>query len=370
MFYLPTSHWALSVIVATLAVGCFDAGLVISTTCVVAEDEIFDLWPDRQPYSQLQITQDGRLVMFDPQTSQFTQTTYSLQNQPGYQADAILPTQYLGQSPDASGEERQRMFQGASAGISYMPGWGNHGLEMTQIRFGATVGMRAPLENSFILLSPSFEPTFVRWEGRETFPDKLYSASLNCTLIKKINDRWSAMASAGPRWSSDGKETQHAVRCSLMGGMTWIKSRQWQFRFGVVYLNRSDNYNIIPYGGLIWSPNDDWKYELMAPMLRVARRCHNLPTVFARDGESEYWGYFGIGFGGGTWAFQSVGNRSDVANYSEFSVVIGLESKRMERTPWKAELGYVFGRYMSFENHTMRDSPIGDTIVMRVTLAI
>ncbi|MCL2623406.1 MAG: hypothetical protein FWD31_07040 [Planctomycetaceae bacterium] len=380
MFFHSISRFSVSFFVATVNVlCCLYVCLVLDTTWLAADDEIFELWRDQQSAYPFQITQDGRLVMFDPaknrfepttQTSHFAQTSHSLYNERYNESAALPQTQYLAQSSVRSGEARRGMFQGASVGFSYLPGLGSHGFEMTQVRFGAAFGLPAPLKNSFILLSPSFEPTFVRWDGPEPFPDVLYSASLNCTLIKKFNDRWSAMANVGPRWSSDGKETKNAVRSSLMAGMTWNQSRQWQFRFGVVYLNRSDSFNILPFGGAVWTPNEDWRLELMAPMLRVAKRCHLFQTVLPHVSESNHWRYFGIGFGGGTWAFQSVGKQPDVANYSEFSVVVGLESKRMERTPWKAELGYVFGRSMNFENNTMRKFSIGDTIVLRMTLAI
>jgi opacity protein-like surface antigen len=89
-----------------------------------------------------------------------------------------------------------------------------------------------------------------------------------------------------------------------------------------------------------------------------------------RQSESTHWGYAGIGFGGGTWAYESVNKQPDVANYTEFSIVLGLESERMKRTAWKSEIGYVFGRSMKFENHTMRKFRIGDSIVFRVTLSI
>ena len=42
----------------------------------------------------------------------------------------------------------------------------------------------------------------------------------------------------------------------------------------------------------------------------------------------------------------------------------------MKRTAWKAEIGYVFGRSMSFENDTMHKFHIGDSIVLRVTLSL
>jgi len=346
-------------------------------TILPGNDEDFDWQYNQPPSYQFPITQDGRQVMFEPndwpgsyqtifgqpqQTTPFPQTSFLLQNKPGLSPNAP--------SPGMPGETRRKMFQGASFAASYLPGWKSDNLEMTQARISATVGLPGLLENSFILLSPSFETTFFRWSGFESFPETLYTASLNCTFIKKYNERWSCMASIGPRWSSDGKETKDAVRCTLMGGMIWTHSRQWQIRFGVAYLNREDNFNILPFGGVIWTPNEDWKYELITPMFRIARRCRSFPILPPFGDETSYWGYAGIGFGGGTWAFQSLGSRPEVTNYSEFSVVMGLESKRLERIPWKIETGYVFARSMSFDRNTLSNFNPGNTILLRLVLSL
>ena len=328
----------------------------------MGNDSGFDLRYGQPSYSQFQITQDGRQVFSEPADD------WAI---PPYQNQTTRsPTLFLGQAADERDDAPRRMFQGASVSLTCLPGWGSHGLGMTQIRLGTSVGLPAPLENSFIQLSPTFEPTFVRWKGPEPFPNTLYSASLGCTFFKILNERWTTMACVIPRWCSDGKETQSSVRCTLVGGMIWNKSPQWQFRFGVVYNNRSDWYNVIPYGGLIWMPNNDWKYELMLPMLRVLRRCHYFQTVLPGQDGATHWGYAGIGFGGGTWAFQSVNNHSDVANYTEYNVVVGLESERKRRNAWKAEFGYVFGRSMNFERSTMHDFHINSSLVLRVTLSI
>ena len=108
----------------------------------------------------------------------------------------------------------------------------------------------------------------------------------------------------------------------------------------------------------------------MAPQLRVMRRCHYFRSTLPNETASTHWAYVGIGFGGGTWAFESVGKRADVADYKEYSVVLGLESERKERFSWKAEFGYVFGRKMEFDNNTLRKFDIDDSILFRLTLSI
>ena len=362
--------------------------LSVTANLILGNGATFDSRYTEQPELQMQIMQDDRLIGIGPNnngvaqstqlpqfnypyaTTQFSQTPYYSQNESSLQTESYSLGQNNNQKASVTDGRRSGMFQGATFGFSYLSDLGNHGLEMTQVRVGASFGLPAPMKNSFFVLSPSFDPTFVKWDGPEPFPDTLYSASLGCTLFKKFDERWTAMASVGPRWCSDGKETQSAVRCFLMGGMIWAKSSEWQFRFGVAYFDRNDSFNVIPFGGLIWTPNEDWKYELMAPMLRVSRRCHYFQQILPRQSESTHWGYSGIGFGGGTWAIESINKKPDVANYTEFSVVVGLESERMKRSAWKAEIGYVFGRSMNFEKDTMRKFNIGDSIVLRATLSL
>ncbi len=394
---------------------CLIAWLAVSAVAVWGNERDFD--PTNAPPSYpLQITSDGREVMYEAyanyseydDSQNLTQIDNDLWQPNDPWPTAGQPIRYRGQtapetsrvgywpkwpgtaifssdfwwSPksdgvrfseqeaDATGGPRPSMLQGMSLAASYLPGLGSRGLEMTQVRVGASLGLPGPLQDSFILVSPSFEPTFVNWDGPEPFPNTFYTASLNAMLIKQCNERWSAMFSAGPRWSSDGRETQGAVRCSLMGGMIWNKSPRLQIQFGVAYLDRSDSFNVLPFGGLVWKPNDDWKYELMAPMLRVARRCYGFQAILPREAAATHWAYVGIGFGGGSWAFQSVGKRPDVADYSEYSVVVGLESQRGPRNAWKTEFGYVFGRKMEFEKDTMHRLHIDDSLVFRVTLSM
>ena len=313
------------------------------------------------PFSQLQITQDGREVMYAPPQNDIMRFN-NTQN-----------IQYKTNSPLAKERSRllqSQMLRGVSVTTSYLPGLGNRGLEMTRIRFGATLALPGIGENCYFLISPSFEPIFVDWDGPEPFPNTLYNASLSCTMIKQLNERWGAMLSVSPRWCSDGRETKGAIGCPIILGMTWQKTPRMQIRFGVAYLDRNDDYNILPYGGIIWQPNDDWKYELMVPQLRVMRRCHYFHSVLPAENDSVHWAYIGIGFGGGSWAFESVGKQADVADYTEYSIVLGFESEKKQRLSWKTEFGYVFGRKMEFDRHTMQKFKIDDSIVLRLTLSI
>ncbi|MCL2348733.1 MAG: DUF6268 family outer membrane beta-barrel protein [Planctomycetaceae bacterium] len=207
-------------------------------------------------------------------------------------------------------------------------------------------------------MTPNFGYTSAQWDGPQKFPSSLYTAGLNVGWMKPVNERWTLMANVMPHWASDGQATQDAVRCPLMAGMTWTPNRQWKVMFGAIYLDRSD-IAVLPFGGLVWTPNDDWRFELTAPQARISRRLNISTSEFQR------WGYVGGGFGGGTWAVESVNHQSDVAMFREYSVVLGYECVKTNSYTWGAEIGYLFGRRMDFDRNTQSRFEPNDSLMLQ-----
>jgi hypothetical protein len=321
---------------------------------------------------QFQIFQDDRQMINDHfNDSDFSYYfPYSLQNKtlPSYHRE--LPTFIIrGENNTKNNNDndkvRQGMYQGAEFSMSYLPGWGQRGLQMTQIQAKANFGLPTPFKNTFVSITPSFSPTLTDWKGVEPFPRTLLTAAMDFRFIKKICPQLTAMASVTPQWSSDGHESQDALRFSMMGNIIWNPSERLKVVLGVGYFAQNDN-KVLPFGGLIWQPNDDWKFELMAPQLRVAKRWKsNIPSFLNHT--ASYWQYVGIGFGSKSWAIESVADQSDVAKYKEYSVVIGLEAKNHESFSWKVELGYVFSRTIRFEEYTMSKLHISDSMLIRIS---
>lgn len=262
--------------------------------------------------------------------------------------------------------KHQRLFQGLGIDLSWMPGNGHSGLGMTRISLDATFGLPGPrlksMNPSYFLLSPSFSYTSIDWKRGTPFPDNLYNAGLNVMWLQPINERWSFMAGVMPGWAGDGKASHDSVRCPAMFGFSWQPNRQWRVTFGAAYLDRSDT-NFLPYGGLVWTPNDDFRVELTAPQARVAWAS---PSVTLIPPENRSWRYVGLGFGGGSWAVRSVNGRDDYAMYREFSLSLGTEwALRGEQVAvW--EIAYVFGRRMEFDHHTQRTFKPNDSLHLRV----
>jgi hypothetical protein len=315
----------------------------------------------------LQIVQDGRQIYdANGRESYFTHSVYSPQNA-ALTDSGEIPYVIRGENAARNKDGmRKGFYQGAGFSAFYIPGWGNNGMEMTQIQAKASFGLPTPIENAFLLVTPSFALTFANYGGAIPFPKTLYSASIDLRAIKKFNPRLTAMVSITPRWSGDGRESRDSVRYPFMGSLIWDPTERLKIVFGVGYFARND-YNVLPFGGLIWRPNDDWKIELMAPQIRIAKRWNNAPAFLGN--RAEYWRYAGIGFGGESWAIKSVVGQPDLANYNEYSVVAGLEAVDKEQISWKLELGYLFSRAVRFEEHTRPKLNLSNSLVIRTSIS-
>ncbi|MDR1382326.1 MAG: hypothetical protein LBJ67_00550 [Planctomycetaceae bacterium] len=325
---------------------------------------------DSVPFqSPLQISLDRRQI--DDANEYEFDSLYSIDSPQSYallNADQnALPYTIRGANSTRNSDgTRTGLYQGVGFSAFYIPGWGNNSLEMTQIHAKVSFGLPLPLENSFFLVTPSFAPTFMDYHGALPLPQTLYSASIDLRAIKRFNSRLMAMVSITPQWSSDGRESQESVRYPFMGNLIWNPTERWKVVVGVGYFARND-YGVLPFGGLIWQPNDDWKIELMAPQIRVAKRWNAVPSFLGN--RAEYWRYAGIGFGGGSWAIESVAGQPDVADYNEYSVVAGIEAINKEQISWKLELGYLFSRAIRFEEHTRPKLNLSNSLIIRTSVS-
>jgi len=96
---------------------------------------------------------------------------------------------------------------------------------------------------------------------------------------KQFSDRWGIMVAVRQAVSSDFETSEDGFRVTGRALATW----QWlperlSLLFGVVYLDRND-LPILPGVGLIWTPNPDWRLDLIFPRPKLDRRLAFVPRV-------------------------------------------------------------------------------------------
>jgi hypothetical protein len=253
-------------------------------------------------------------------------------------------------SGESEEKKRPPKFWKIKSDVNYIPSGGS-GLGMTRCNLGASVmlpGLHLPCmnERSLVGIGTAFTYTAFDWKRDTVFPKQAYKAGFDFMLIQPFNKQWSFMGTAMPQWSSDGKTSSRSVNCSAMFGLRYKPNSRWELMFGAMYLGENSDIPVLPFGGLVYHPDENWQVDLMIPQVKVSRR-------FCVDSRlREHWCYIGSGFNGGSWAVQSENGRDDVAMYQEFNVTGGYKVVRKNLYSCCLEAGYVFGRKMKFDKHT------------------
>lgn len=191
-------------------------------------------------------------------------------------------------------------------------------------------------------------------------PTQLYDVSFETVGMLPIGERWLVQAAIAPSFYTDAKNTgTGAFRLPGRALAFWKYSDTLTFTGGILYLDR-DDVKAIPSAGLIWNPNDDWKFELAAPRPRIAWR-------FSHDEESDRWGYVVGEFGGGTWAIRRPSGTNDVATLSDYRLMFGYEQKWTTGRSWLIEAGFVFSRRLEYTS-ALGDMDLPSTGLVRLGL--
>lgn len=189
-------------------------------------------------------------------------------------------------------------------------------------------------------------------------PGQLYDVSFETIVMLPIGEHWFVQAAVAPSFYTDGDNTgAEALRTPGRALAFWKYSDTLTFTGGVLYLDR-DDVKAIPSAGVLWNPNEDWKFELAAPRPRIAWR-------FSHDEDSARWGYVVGEFGGGTWAIRRASGLNDVATLSDYRLMAGYERKWASGRSWLVEAGYVFSRTLEYTS-TLGDTDLPSTALVRL----
>lgn len=172
-------------------------------------------------------------------------------------------------------------------------------------------------------------------------PGNLHRFGLGFKLASPMTYGWGFEAAIEPWLATDfGGLSRDAFLIDGHVAALWQWSPQLMWIFGVSYWDRVDGI-VLPYGGLVWTPNEFWEFRLVFPKPRV--------TAF-----------IGAPLGVPTWAYASA--EYHVEAY-EVNSLAGGQSSRVQFSDWRAmgglrwetprytsfvEAGYVFDRKVKF----------------------
>ncbi len=290
----------------------------------------------------------ARLAMFaDPNVQQSTP-----QNEPEAQPP-VVPQLPPGAKPGVL--QRVKFIN------TWLSGRDGDDIEFFDTELMVSLGFPFPTVESPLVVTPGFGAHFLDGPDGPDLPAQVYDLYVDFLWKKPLTPELSIDVAITPGWYSDFEQSNSdALR---IGGRVigfYTLSPVTKFVLGLVYLDR-DDVNFLPVGGVVWTPNEDWRLELVAPKPRIAYRS-------GCDGEFSCWWYVAGEFGGGSWAIERASGIEDVANYSDWRIVLGQEWKRGLDSIFWAEIGYVFNRELSYNSGATPDFEPASTVMLRLGL--
>lgn len=265
-------------------------------------------------------------------------------------------------NPNRPPDARDGFFQKLIFTATALDWGGTRGLGWTELDIRSVFAFPCPTSNSPMVLTPGYEAVIIEWPDSPDLPSLLHGAYMQFRWMSLLNERWAVDAAVTPGVFSDfDSDSDDWFRISGHAVAQYTSTPRTKWILGVAYLDRED-VGLLPVGGVIWTPHDDVKFELVAPRPRIAQRIywHGACTDEVQD-----WVYVAGEFGGGTWSIQRADGSDDILTYRDFRAIVGIERKSIGKLDYRFEMGYVFERQLEYKSATPDVKPT-DTFMVRV----
>jgi len=262
---------------------------------------------------------------------------------------------------DLPRDARDGVFQKLLFDLTYLPRERGLGLGMVDAETRLVLAVPCPTRQWPMLIIPGFAVHFLDAPPTADLPQRVYDSYVMFRWLPKINDRLMFDAAVTPGVYRDFEQaTDDGWRTTAHGAavLTWTPTLK--LVGGAMYLDRRD-WNVLPLGGLIWTPTPDAQFDLLFPKPRAAWR------IYTSEGldEMEDWLYVAGEFGDWIWAIQRTNGVRDRVAYRDIRVLLGVEHKVIGGLSNRLEIGYVFGRKVTSYDAGAPDFEPPGTLLLR-----
>jgi hypothetical protein len=221
-----------------------------------------------------------------------------------------------------------------------------------------------PIDDTLIF---TWSPTWnaIWWTGPKgvPLPGEVDQITSDIQLSSASAGRWNFQIGFTPQMNSDFRRQldSNAYMFDGRAVLFYQPSPNWRWAFGFAYWNRVID-RFIPYGGVIWSPNDRWEFRLFFPKTRISRYCGN------RLG-GPIWAYGTAEYAVQAWQVD-MENASGVKTRGEMRdvrLMLGAEYQRNQYMAF-AECGAVLDRQFYFKDASYNFG-INPGLIARIGLA-
>jgi hypothetical protein len=272
-----------------------------------------------------------------------------------------LPELVEPENPDRPPDARDGAFQKLIFTGDWLAPGGSDGLGISSLEVKTVLGLPIPSRRSPLVITPGFAVHYMDGPTSPDLPPRLYEAYAQFRWWKRFSPQFGMDFAVTLGVFSDFEQgTDEAIRTPAHIAAVYEWTPECKFILGAAYLDR-DDVDFLPIGGVVWNPNDDFKFELAFPRPKIARRIY---WCGACGDDVKDWLYVAGEFGGGTWAIRRDDGSDDRVTYGDYRVLLGLERWDLYGLDGRLEVGYVFGREISYLSPTPDFHPTG-TVLLR-----
>jgi hypothetical protein len=244
---------------------------------------------------------------------------------------------YALQEPPVFEQQRPGILQGLYQSTTVLAAEVDQ-LSITELDFSATFGFPMPTRESPLLITLICGLDVLGVDSLD-LPDDFYDAAVEVRHLRPIGDclTLDVAATPGVYGNTDTSESDLRIQGRAIGIYQWRPDTK--AILGIVYLDRED-IALLPVAGLVWTPRDYLRLDLLFPKPRIALRSYY-------DCYSVWWLYVGGELGGGSWGVTRAGGAGDIATLRDYRLLVGME-RQAELVTLRLEGGYAFSRELEY----------------------
>lgn len=256
---------------------------------------------------------------------------------------------------------RNGFFQKVLFDATWLAPGGSDGMGTNDLQLQSIFALPCPKPTSPLVITPGFAVHYLQGPQNVDLPPRLYEGYTQFRWMSQVHEKLGVDLAITPGVYSDfNQESSKAFRLTGHGAAAWSWNDQVKIAIGVAYLDMPET-NIIPIGGLVWTPSEEWKLDLIFPHPKIARRVY-WGDNFGNDVQD--WIYIAGEFANDAWAMEQFDGSSCQVALRDYRFIMGIERKVIGGLSSRFEVGYVFGRRIRYTSEQPDFYP-SDTVMLR-----
>ncbi len=204
-------------------------------------------------------------------------------------------------------------------------------------------------------ISPQFG--YRNWRATDSFNDDFFRLGMNLQLSTPAGGPWGFQANFNPSLNTDMVSSLHAesVNLDFNAMLFYQPDPVWMWVIGAGYLDRVDDI-VIPYAGVVITPDQLWELRLLFPQGRISRFIGNFWW-------GSHWLYLAWEYHVDSFQVNVPNNTHSQIQMEDYRLTFGMRSDHPGFTKY-IEAGWVFGRNVEYRN-TLPGFDISDGFIAR-----